>query len=163
MPTFEQYNRVKRRSKMRVIDPKSWKKDIPQFKEKTEAFYKGELSKNDYKGFSGLYGSYAQRGGAASMLRLRMTAGRVTKEKLAFVAQSIRKYDVNMAHFTTCQTIQLHNLGPEAVCEIMEGALDAGIVTMGGGGDFPRNVMCSPLSGVEEEYFDVMPYAEAAA
>ena len=36
----------------------------------------------------------------------------------------------------------------------MEQALDAGIVTMGGGGDFPRNVMCSPLSGVEEgEYF----------
>ena len=45
----------------------------------------------------------------------------------------------------------------------MEQALDAGIVTMGGGGDFPRNVMCSPLSGVEEgEYFDVMPWAKAA-
>ena len=46
----------------------------------------------------------------------------------------------------------------------MERALDCGIVTMGGGGDFPRNVMCSPLSGVEkDEYFNVMPYAEAAA
>lgn len=34
---------------------------------------------------------------------------------------------------------------------------------MGGGGDFPRNVMCSPLSGVErDEYFDVLPWAEAA-
>jgi ferredoxin-nitrite reductase len=45
----------------------------------------------------------------------------------------------------------------------MEGALDVGIVTMGGGGDFPRNVMCSPLSGVEQdEYFDVRPWAEAA-
>ena len=42
-------------------------------------------------------------------------------------------------------------------------ALDAGINTLGGGGDFPRNVMCSPLSGVEQgEYFDVLPYAEAA-
>lgn len=41
--------------------------------------------------------------------------------------------------------------------------IDHGIVTMGGGGDFPRNVMVSPLSGVEqEEYFDVLPYAEAA-
>ena len=45
----------------------------------------------------------------------------------------------------------------------MEDALDVGIVTMGGGGDFPRNVMCSPLSGVEaDEYFDVRPWAEAA-
>jgi ferredoxin-nitrite reductase len=148
---------------MNVIDAQSWKKNMPAFKEKTKAFYAGELSKNDYKGFSGFYGSYAQRGGKASMLRLRMNAGRVTKEKLAFVAESIQKYDVKMAHFTTCQTIQLHNLEPDAVCEIMEQALDVEIVTMGGGGDFPRNVMCSPLSGVEEEYFDVLPYAEAAA
>jgi ferredoxin-nitrite reductase len=148
---------------MNMIDAQSWKKNMPAFKEKTKAFYAGELSKNDYKGFSGFYGSYAQRGGKASMLRLRMNAGRVTKEKLAFVAESIQKYDVKMAHFTTCQTIQLHNLEPDAVCEIMEQALDVGIVTMGGGGDFPRNVMCSPLSGVEEEYFDVLPYAEAAA
>ena len=39
------------------------------------------------KGFSGRYGSYAQKGGAASMLRLRMTAGCVSKEKLAFIAR----------------------------------------------------------------------------
>lgn len=56
-----------------------WKQYLPEFKEKTEQFYNGTLSKGDYKGFSGLYGSYAQKGGQASMLRLRMTAGCVTK------------------------------------------------------------------------------------
>ena len=66
-------------------------------------------------------------------------------------------------HFTTCQTIQLHDLGPDTAAELMEQAIDAGIITLGGGGDFPRNVMCSPLSGVQaEEYFDVLPWAEAA-
>lgn len=150
-------------NKMNKIDAQSWKDGIQEFREKTEAFYAGELSKGDYKGFSGLYGSYAQKGGKASMLRLRMTAGRVTKEKLAFVAESIRKYQVKKVHFTTCQTIQFHDLDTDGVCGIMESALDAGIVTMGGGGDFPRNVMCSPLSGVEkDEYFDVRPWAECA-
>lgn len=144
-------------------DAQSWKSDIPAFAEKTRAFYAGEVSKGDYKGFSGFYGSYAQRGGQASMLRLRMTAGRVTKEKLAFVADSIRKYGIDCVHFTTCEAIQLHNLDANSVCSIMEAALDAGIITMGGGGDFPRNVMSSPLSGVErDEYFDVIPYAESA-
>lgn len=148
---------------MNKIDPQSWKSDLPAFREKTAAFYAGELSKGDYKGFSGLYGSYAQKDGKASMLRLRMTAGRVTKEKLAFVADAIRTHQVKRAHFTTCQSIQLHDLQIDALCDIMESALDVGIVTMGGGGDFPRNVMCSPLSGVEPgEYFDVLPYAEAA-
>lgn len=146
------------------IDPLSWKQDLPAFAEKTRAFYAGEVDKMAYKGFSGLYGSYAQKGGAASMLRLRMTAGRVTREKLAFTVGAVRRWEVRRLHFTTCQTIQLHDLGPDAVIDIMERALDAGIVTMGGGGDFPRNVMCSPLSGLEEgEFFDVTPWAEAAA
>lgn len=39
----------------------------------------------------------------------------------------------------------------------------AGMISRGGGGDFPRNVMASPLSGVQaDEYFDVEPYAQAA-
>ena len=96
-----------KKSCRKKIDVQSWKKDLPEFKEKTAAFYAGELSKGDYKGFSGFYGSYAQKGGAASMLRLRMTAGRVTKEKLAFTAKAVRKHKIEKIHFTTCQTIQL--------------------------------------------------------
>lgn len=138
----------------------TFKSLLPEFKEKTAAFYAGELDKGSYKGFSGLYGSYAQKGGQASMLRLRMTAGRVTREKLAFVVTMIREYQVSRAHFTTCQTIQFHDLSGIQAGEIMEKAYDAGIITMGGGGDFPRNVMCTPLSGTEaDEAFDVLPYA----
>lgn len=148
---------------MKIRNDQDWKQDIPAFRAKTAAFYAGELSKDAYKGFSGLYGSYAQKGGKASMLRLRMTGGCVTKEKLKFVADTIRKYQLHKAHFTTCQTIQLHDLDGAIVADIMEQALDVGIVTMGGGGDFPRNVTCSPLSGVDkEEYFNVLPWAKAA-
>lgn len=148
---------------METIHPADWKRDLPAFREKTAAFYAGELDKAAYKGFSGFYGSYAQKGGKASMLRLRMPAGRVTPERLAFTAGVIRKYRVPRIHFTTCQTIQLHDLDGQTAGDIMEAALDAGIVTMGGGGDFPRNVMCSPLSGVEKgEFFNVLPWAEAA-
>ena len=148
---------------MKTIPPETWKQDLPAFREKTAAFYAGELDKAAYKGFSGLYGSYAQKGGQAGMLRLRMTAGRVTPEKLAFTARAIRKHRIALVHFTTCQTIQLHGLDGQTAGDIIEAALDAGIVTMGGGGDYPRNVMCSPLSGTEkDEYFDVLPWAEAA-
>ncbi|MEI3167347.1 MAG: nitrite/sulfite reductase [Lachnospiraceae bacterium] len=148
---------------MEIRNDHNWKEDIPAFREKTAAFYAGELSKDAYKGFSGLYGSYAQKGGKASMLRLRMTGGCVTKEKLKFIADTIRTYNLKKAHFTTCQTIQLHDLDGSIVADIMEQAMDVGIITMGGGGDFPRNVTCSPLSGVEkDEYFNVLPWAKAA-
>ena len=142
---------------------KEFKADLKDFREMTEKFYAKEVSVKDYKGFSGGFGSYAQKGGEASMLRLRMPGGRVTKEKLKFLADSIERYDVKRAHIITCQTVQFHDLDAKAVCDIMEQAMDAGIVTRGGGGDFPRNTMVSPLSGVEQgEYFDVLPYAEEA-
>lgn len=141
-----------------------FKEDLAEFREMTKKFYAGEVSQKEYKGVSGGFGSYAQRGGKVSMLRLRLPGGRLTKEKLKFVTDAIKEYDVKKVHFTTCQTIQLHDLSEQDVYEIMEKAFDVGIITRGGGGDFPRNVMASPLSGVEEgEYFDVLPYAEAAS
>lgn len=148
---------------MNTIPTQVWKADLAAFRDKTAAFYAGEIKVGEYKGFSGYYGSYAQKGGKANMLRLRMPAGRVTREKLAFVANAIRTHEVKRAHFTTCQTIQLHDLPQQTVCALIEEALDAGIVTMGGGGDYPRNVMCAQLSGVQaDEHFDVLPWAEAA-
>ena len=141
-----------------------WKQELPEFRQKTADFYSGELDKGSYKGYSGRFGSYAQHGGKSSMLRLRTTAGRVTPDKLAFVVKAIKEDDVRRVHFTTCESIQFHDLNKDQVCSLIEEAWDAGMVTMGGGGDYPRNVMCSPLSGVDKEgYFDVLPYAEAAA
>ena len=57
----------------------NWKQDLPEFREKTAAFYAGEMDKGAYKGFSGYYGSYAQKGGTASMLRLRIASTRATR------------------------------------------------------------------------------------
>lgn len=147
---------------MKTVSRDTWKEGLETFREKTEAFYAGELDKNAYKGFSGKYGSYAQRGGKASMLRLRLTGGILTKDKLAFIADSIEEHGIQRIHITTCQTVQLHDLQPAVIYQIMEKALDHGIVTMGGGGDYPRNVMMSPLSGVGDGYLDVVPYVEAA-
>ncbi len=141
-----------------------FREDLKEFHEMTEKFYKKEINVAQYKGFSGGFGSYAQRGGNASMLRLRLSGGEVTKEHLSFIADSIEKYDISLAHITTCQSLQLHNLSAAQVCALIEEAFDHGIITRGGGGDFPRNVMCSPLSGVQQgEYFDVLPYAKEAA
>lgn len=143
---------------------KEFKEDLAQFREMTDKFYAKEVSAKEYKGFSGGFGSYAQKGGQASMLRLRLPGGRLDKEKLKFIAASIEEYGIKKVHFTTCQTVQFHDLSAKTVCEIMEKAFDVGIITRGGGGDFPRNVMVSPLSGVEAgEYFDVMPYALAVS
>lgn len=146
------------------LDPSVFRDTIELFRKKTQEFHDGTLSKKDYKGFSGKYGSYAQRDGKHHMLRLRMTAGRLTPEKLDYLVRTIQEQNVPLVHFTTCQAVQLHDLEPDQTCQIMDSALDAGIVCYGGGGDYPRNVMCSPLAGVDPtEFFDVLPWAQATA
>lgn len=149
---------------MKMINyAEEFRADLAEFREITKKFYNGELSVGEYKGFSGGFGSYAQRGGKAGMLRLRLTGGCVSKEYLDFIAKSVEKYKVSRIHLTTCQSIQLHDLDADTICTLIEEAWDHGIITRGGGGDFPRNTMMSPLSGVEkDEYFDLTPYAKAA-
>lgn len=148
---------------MEYQKPVLTKTELEEFRQKTKEFYEGKVTKADYKGYSGKYGSYAQKGGKKSMIRLRMAGGHLTKEKLSYIVDCIEKYQVPRVHLTTCQTIQLHDLDADAVCSIMEGAMEHGMIPLGGGGDFPRNVMAPPLSGTEKgEYFDVLPYAEKA-
>lgn len=141
-----------------------FRKDLKQFDEATRDFYTGQMSKQEYKGISGAFGSYAERDGKYGMLRLRMTAGRVTKEQLGFIVDTLKRYELSTVKLTTCETIQLHHLKGRQILAIANDALDHGIFCRGGGGDNPRNVMAPPLSGVlPEETFDVMPYAEALA
>ncbi len=138
--------------------------DLEEFKEKTMAFHNKEITVAEYKGFSGGFGSYAQRGGEKHMLRLRLAGGQVTKDKLKFITDLCEKYDIGFIKLTTCQSVQLHNIEAEDLCEMIESVWRAGMVSRGGGGDFPRNVMASPLSGVQEgENFDVLPYAKETA
>ena len=136
--------------------------DLDDFRDKTLKFAAKEISVNEYKGFSGGYGSYAQRGGTAHMLRLRMAGGRITRERLKYIVDSMEKYEIPRAKLTTCQSVQFHDVKAEVLTDAMKDAWDAGMVSRGGGGDFSRNIMVSPLSGVEQgEYLDCLPYAEA--
>ncbi len=140
------------------------KEKLDMFREKTEQFAKGEINVKEYKGFSGAYGSYAQKGAKNSMLRLRMTGGRLSKDGLKKVIDICKKHNINKIHATTCETLQLHDIPLDRIADVLTDAIGSGFYTIGGGGDFPRNVMVSPLSGVEKgENFDVIPYADKAA
>lgn len=136
--------------------------EIENFKQTIGAFDKGEIDRKAYKGVSGGLGSYAQRDPSKHMLRLRLPGGRLTVERLKFLAEVAQRENVGRMKLTTCGTIQLHDLAAGQVPPLMEEAIEADIYTKGGGGDNPRNVMASPLSGVQPgEAFDVIPYAEA--
>ncbi len=46
--------------------------ELPNFREKSLKFLNGDISKPEYKGFSGGYGVYAQRDKKSFMIRLEL-------------------------------------------------------------------------------------------
>ncbi|MEG0295360.1 MAG: nitrite/sulfite reductase [Clostridium sp.] len=137
--------------------------EIEDFREKGKKFAAGELSIMDFKHASGGFGVYSHRGGKELMIRLRIPSGIIKKSDLKQVYEWAKRYNLDKVHLTTRQAIQYHGIQIDDVCEIMKEGLDKDIFTRGSGGNFPRNVAISPLSGVDpEEAFDVTPYAVAA-
>ena len=65
--------------------------EIERFKDTIGAFDKGEIDRKDYKGVSGGLGSYAQRDPSKHMLRLRLPGGRLTMERLKFLAEVVER------------------------------------------------------------------------
>lgn len=136
------------------------KNEIKAFREEGHKFYNKELSVGDFKKISGGMGVYAQRGGESFMIRLRTNSGILPLNQLKLIDSFLTEFNIEKLHMTTRQAIQLHDLSIDAVCDIMEKALDNGLYTRGGGGNFPRNVSLSPMSGVEKnEAFDVTDFA----
>ena len=136
--------------------------EIEDFRALGHKFYNGEMSMMDFKHASGGMGVYAHKGGKEFMIRLRIPSGIITVPQLNLIYDWAVKYGLDKLHFTTRQAIQYHGISIDSVCDLMEEALNAGIYTRGAGGNFPRNVALSPLSGVDkDEPFDPTPYALA--
>jgi sulfite reductase beta subunit-like hemoprotein len=134
--------------------------EISQFRELGHNFLNKEVTSMEFKKVSGGLGVYAHRGGTEFMTRLRIPSGIINKEDLKIIYNFAVKYNLNNVHLTTRQSIQLHGLSIDETCEVMEEGLKKNIYTKGAGGNYPRNVAMSPLSGVDpKEAFDVTPYA----
>lgn len=136
--------------------------EIEDFREIGHKFVNKEINMMQFKHASGGMGVYAHKGGEEFMIRFRIPSGMTDVREMKLVRDIAGKYDLGGIHFTTRQAIQLHGLDIDSICNIMKKALELDIYTRGSGGNFPRNVAISPLSGVDKnEAFDVTPYALA--
>lgn len=136
--------------------------EIEAFRQQGYKFLNGEMSKMDFKAASGKMGVYAHRNATDFMIRLRTPSGVIELDKLRYIYETARKYNLTQIHPTTRQAVQLHGLNIDEICEIMKDAIGNDLFSRGAGGNFPRNVALSPQSGVDpEEAFDATPYALA--
>ena len=134
-------------------------RDIESFAETTDRFYKKEVSIRDYKGYSGGFGSFAERGAGSGMFRMRLPGGRIRHEHLGFIADVIERYELPVIHCTTGQSLQFHKLDGKRIVALFKECHAKGIYSRGCGGNYIHNITGPALSGVHPaEQFVVAPY-----
>lgn len=137
-------------------------REIENFKILGNKFLQGEVSALDFKKTSGGMGVYSERSKKDFMIRLRIPSGVTDISQMNWLCDIAEKYDLDKLHLTTREAVQYHNLSIDKICNIMKDGIENDIYSRGGGGNYPRNVALSPLSGVDKlEAFDVTKYGLA--
>ncbi len=144
--------------------PDAVREDTIAYGSQVEKFLKGDLSPMMFRAYRVPMGVYEQRIPGRYMVRIRIGAGLVLPYQLEWIAELSKTYGNGIVHVTTRQDLQIHEVAIEDTPEILEGLLEVGLSSRGGGGNTVRNVTACPLAGVcPKEEFDVAPYAIATA
>lgn len=145
---------------------KQYKEDFAKITSGFQSLLERQITLDEYRVLSGKYGIYPQpnyQNDSLHLVRFRVAAGRLNKNKLRFLLMSIAKYKIAQIKLIHTQSIQIHDLSLEKIFELILEAYEYSLISLGSGSNYPRNVVCSPLSGVEEgEFINVLPYAELA-
>ena len=137
-------------------------KEQDLFAQDLKDFAAGIIHPVKFKGIRVAHGVYEQRQEHTYMVRIRCAAGGITPEQLKKAAELGDIYGSGEVHFTTRAEIQVHEVLIEDVMKVIKGLSEVGLSSRGGGGNTIRNILTSPMSGVEPgETFDVDPYAIA--
>ena len=142
--------------------PASLEADIRRFEQDLAEFRAGRLHETAFTAKRVKMGVYLERNYSTYMFRIRCAGGILTPEQLAAAGELARKYGDSRVHVTTRAEIQLHGVPEEHLVLVLRLLREAGLSSLGGGGNTVRNIVANPDSGISpEEVFDVQPAAVA--
>jgi len=155
---------------MKISSDNAWAMKTPEDQipgldslEKAIAEFKaGRVSESEFRVIRVPQGIYEQRESGTYMLRVRCAAGGVTPESLRRLGEVSKKWGNGLLHVTTRQEFQVHRVPLDSFLPALRSLAEAGLSTLGGGGNTLRNITSCLHSGVcPEEVFDVSPHAIA--
>ncbi|MDE2229193.1 MAG: NirA family protein [Alphaproteobacteria bacterium] len=96
------------------------------------------------------------------MCRLRIPNGIVTAHQFASLADLAERLGGGYVDVTTRANLQIREIQPSSVIELLMGIQEAGLTTRGAGADNIRNITGSPTAGIDaQELIDTRPLARA--
>jgi ferredoxin-nitrite reductase len=110
--------------------------------------------------FFGLF--YVAPAQNAFMCRLRIPNGILRAQQARDLADIAKLYAGGYVDVTTRANLQLREIGPANVIDVLTGIQDAGLTSRGSGADNIRNITGSPTAGIDpRELIDTRPLAHA--
>lgn len=140
--------------------------EIGRFEQEIALLQRGERDPDDFRRFRLENGVYGIRDTTdRHMVRVKVPLGILTPEQLETLADIAEHYTpLQIAHITTRQDIQFHNIKQTDVPVVLRMIAECGLTTREACGNTVRNVTCCPLAGIAtDEPFDVTPYALATS
>jgi len=141
--------------------PEKLDREINELEQLIKKYNNKEIDAVTLKAHRVPFGIYEQRDEQTFMVRVRCAAGIITPKQFYKVAEVAKKYTNGRIHVTTRQELQIHNADLDDVPAILRELRAANLSTRGGGGNTLRNIIVSINSGIDDELFDVTPYAVA--
>ena len=94
------------------------------------------------------------------MCRLRIPACKLRAHQLAGLADLAQRLGGGYAHVTTRGNLQIREVPPQHIIDLLEGLYDLGLTCKGSGADSVRNITANPTAGFDpKELLDLSPYA----
>lgn len=152
------------RLKLEKPGPAVWKDIIERYA--AQGF--DAIEQDDFERFKWI-GFYQQKPKVGHfMLRVKISGGLITSEQARVVAGILKDYARGIGDITTRQTFQMHWLTIDQAPDIMErlGRVGLGVFAglFGPCGDICRNIVSSPLAGIDpDEVIDTRELVDVAA
>lgn len=88
------------------------------------------------------------------MLRIKVEAGILTRDQVRAIGEISKEFARDTADLTTRQDIQFHWIRLKDLPEIFERLRRVGLSTLQAAGDCPRNIVCCPVNGIDQNQID---------
>lgn len=133
-----------------------------EYEKRCKAYLDGALELDAFFPYASSMGIYRQKREGTWMVRPRILSGMLSVEQLRGICDIADRYGHGKLHLTIRQDIQFHQLTLEDTIPIALELKALGLFNKGAGGNSIRNIVCPATSGLDDEIFDVSPYAVMA-
>ena len=108
--------------------------------------------------FHGLF--YVAPAQDSFMVRVRVPANAITSAQMHALAALAEDLGDGIGHVTTRGNVQIRQIAPRAIVDVLTRLADAGLTSRGSGADNVRNITSSPFAGIDSaELIDTRPLA----